>query len=79
MHCVVCNQQARVYWTNHFGGHHNKSVVPTQLQNCLILVIHGTGLVDPFFQQDSAQPYTVNVTLDILHYVFGSLVLSNQL
>jgi hypothetical protein len=25
---VVCNQQARAYWTNLCGGYHNKPAVP---------------------------------------------------
>jgi hypothetical protein len=50
-----------------------------KLQYEIIPVIQGARHVDTaLFQQDGACPHTANVTLDVLHDVFGSRVLSNR-
>jgi hypothetical protein len=34
MHCVLCNKQARAYWTDLCGRHHNKPVAPAATAKC---------------------------------------------
>jgi len=73
MQCAI-SKQARAYWTNLCGEHHNQG----QLQNEVTAVIQGAGHVDTtFFQQDGAHPHTVNVVLYVLHDMSGSCSLSN--
>jgi hypothetical protein len=78
MHCVICNQQLRAYWTDLYGGHRNNQWYFQQLQNEVISVIQEAGLVEIFFQQDGAHPHTENVTLHVLHGVYGNHELLNK-
>jgi hypothetical protein len=75
LHHGVCNQQARAYWTNLCGGHHDKPAVPAITAKWS----HSNRKCGHIFSSRMMHAHiTANVILVVLHDMSGSHFLLNQ-